>query len=52
MDPLEVPPTKLLFASKRIQGWASGIPADSEDALRFTELTSIRPMIEKYPSTK
>jgi D-arabinose 1-dehydrogenase-like Zn-dependent alcohol dehydrogenase len=52
MDPLEVPPRKLLFGSKRILGWASGIPADSEDTLRFTELTSIRPMIEKYPLDK
>ena len=35
-----------------IQGWASGIPTDSEDTLRFSELTGVRPMIEKYPLAK
>jgi len=49
---VEVPPGKILFGSKRIQGWASGIPTDSEDTLRFAELTGIRPMIEKYPLDK
>jgi D-arabinose 1-dehydrogenase-like Zn-dependent alcohol dehydrogenase len=49
MDPIEVPPVKLLSGSKRIQGWASGIPTDSEDTLRFAELTGVRPMIEKFP---
>src|SRR5437016_2162405 len=43
MDPIEVPPSKILFGSKRIQGWASGIPTDSEDTLRFAVLTGIRP---------
>jgi len=52
MDPIEVPPAKILFGRKRIQGWASGIPTDSEDALRFAELTGVRPMIEKYPFNK
>jgi D-arabinose 1-dehydrogenase-like Zn-dependent alcohol dehydrogenase len=32
-----------------VQGWSSGIPTDSEDTLRFAELTGVRPMIEKYP---
>jgi len=35
--------------SKRVQGWASGIPTDSEDTLRFAELTGVCPMIEKFP---
>jgi D-arabinose 1-dehydrogenase-like Zn-dependent alcohol dehydrogenase len=35
--------------SRGIQGWASGIPTDSEDTLRFAEMTGVRPMIEKYP---
>ena len=34
---------------RTIQGWASGTPADSEDTLRFAELTGMRPMIETYP---
>jgi D-arabinose 1-dehydrogenase-like Zn-dependent alcohol dehydrogenase len=51
-DPLEVPPFQLLPGRKRIQGWVAGIPTDSEDTLRFAELTGVRPMIEKYPLAK
>jgi len=48
-DPIEVMPAQLIFGTRSIQGWASGIPTDSEDTLRFAELTGVRPMIEKYP---
>ncbi len=48
-DPIEVTPLQLIGGSKAIQGWASGIPTDSEDTLRFCELTGVRPMIETYP---
>jgi D-arabinose 1-dehydrogenase-like Zn-dependent alcohol dehydrogenase len=48
-DPIEVTPAQLIFGSHSIQGWASGIPTDSEDTLRFAELTGVRPMIETYP---
>ena len=48
-DPIEVTPAQLIFGTRSIQGWASGIPTDSEDTLRFAELTGVRPMIEKYP---
>jgi D-arabinose 1-dehydrogenase-like Zn-dependent alcohol dehydrogenase len=51
-DPIEVTPTQLIFGSRTIQGWASGTPADSEDTLRFAELTGVRPMIETYPLEK
>jgi len=51
-EPIEVPPVQLIMGKKRIQGWASGIPSDSEDTLRFAELTGVRPMIEKYPLLK
>jgi D-arabinose 1-dehydrogenase-like Zn-dependent alcohol dehydrogenase len=51
-DPIEVGPTQLIAGNKRIHGWASGIPTDSEDTLRFAELTGVRPMIEKYPLAK
>jgi D-arabinose 1-dehydrogenase-like Zn-dependent alcohol dehydrogenase len=49
MDPIQVASGQLIGGSKNIQGWASGIPADSEDTLRFAELTGVRPMIEKFP---
>jgi D-arabinose 1-dehydrogenase-like Zn-dependent alcohol dehydrogenase len=51
-DPLEVPAFALISGKKRIQGWASGIPTDSEDTLRFAEMTGVRPMIEKFPLAK
>ena len=59
-DPIEVTPIQLFVpgppvyikprnVSRTIQGWPSGIPTDSEDTLRFAELTGVRPMIETYP---
>jgi D-arabinose 1-dehydrogenase-like Zn-dependent alcohol dehydrogenase len=52
MDSIEVPPSLLIFGKRRIQGWLAGIPTDSEDTLRFAEMTGVRPMIEKYPLAK
>ncbi len=51
-DPIEVTPIQPIFGSKTIQGWAAGTPTDSEDTLRFAELTGVRPMIETYPLDK
>jgi D-arabinose 1-dehydrogenase-like Zn-dependent alcohol dehydrogenase len=51
-DPIEVTPLQLINGSKTIQGWASGTPADSEDTLRFAELSGVRAMIETYPLEK
>ncbi len=48
-DPIEVTPVQLIMGNKSIEGWASGTPADSDDTLRFAELTGVRPMIETYP---
>src|ERR1700693_940486 len=51
-DPIEVTPIQLISGSRAIQGWAAGTPADSEDTLRFAELSGVRPMIETYPLEK
>jgi D-arabinose 1-dehydrogenase-like Zn-dependent alcohol dehydrogenase len=51
-DPIQVSPFQIIMQRKRIQGWPSGIPTDSEDTLRFAELTGVRTMIEKYPLEK
>lgn len=51
-DPIEVTPLQLIVGGKSIQGWWSGIPTDSEDTLRFCELTGVRPMIETFPLEK
>ena len=50
--PIEVTPLQLIGGSRSIQGWASGTPSDSEDTLRFAELSGVRPMIETYPLEK
>jgi D-arabinose 1-dehydrogenase-like Zn-dependent alcohol dehydrogenase len=51
-EPIEVTPLQLISGSRTIQGWAAGTPADSEDTLRFAELSGVRPMIETYPLEK
>jgi D-arabinose 1-dehydrogenase-like Zn-dependent alcohol dehydrogenase len=51
-EPIEVTPIQLIFGTHTIQGWASGTAADSEDTLRFAELTGVRAMIETYPLEK
>jgi D-arabinose 1-dehydrogenase-like Zn-dependent alcohol dehydrogenase len=51
-DAIEVTPVQLISGSRTIQGWAAGTPADSEDTLRFAELSGVRPMIETYPLEK
>ncbi len=51
-EPIQVTPVQLVNGSRNIQGWASGTPADAEDALRFAELSGVRPMIEIYPLEK
>ena len=54
-DPIAVTPVQLITGMKpdtgnrTIQGWAAGIPTDSEDTLRFCELSGVRPMIETFP---
>jgi D-arabinose 1-dehydrogenase-like Zn-dependent alcohol dehydrogenase len=51
-SPIEVTPVQLIIGSRSIHGWASGIPADAEDTLNFSELTGVRAMIETYPLEK
>jgi D-arabinose 1-dehydrogenase-like Zn-dependent alcohol dehydrogenase len=51
-EPIEVTPVQLITGSQAIQGYVSGTPADSEDTLRFAELTGVRAMIETYPLEK
>lgn len=48
-DPIEVSPILLISARRSIAGWPSGTSADSEDTLKFSVRSDIRPMIEKYP---
>jgi D-arabinose 1-dehydrogenase-like Zn-dependent alcohol dehydrogenase len=49
---LTVTPLQLISGRKSIKGWASGTAKDSEDTLRFSALSGVRPMIERYPLEK
>jgi D-arabinose 1-dehydrogenase-like Zn-dependent alcohol dehydrogenase len=51
-ESLTVTPLQLIGGRKDIKGWASGTGKDSEDTLRFSSLTGVRPMIERYPLEK
>jgi len=51
-DPIEVTRIQLISGVRSVRGWAAGTPTDSEDTLRFAELTGVRPMIETYPLEK
>jgi D-arabinose 1-dehydrogenase-like Zn-dependent alcohol dehydrogenase len=48
-EPLTVNALPLILGRRAIQGWPSGSAMDSEDTLRFSALSGVRPMIEKYP---
>ncbi len=47
--PVVVNPFPLLLRRLTVAGWPSGTGMDSEDTLRFSALTGVRPMIETYP---
>jgi D-arabinose 1-dehydrogenase-like Zn-dependent alcohol dehydrogenase len=49
MDPLPVPAAALIGGDKSIAGHASGTSIDSEDTLRFSALSGVRPMVETMP---
>ncbi len=48
-DSLAVTPIQLITGRKSLQGWASGTAMDSEDTMKFSTLSGVRPMIEKFP---
>jgi D-arabinose 1-dehydrogenase-like Zn-dependent alcohol dehydrogenase len=47
--PISVNPIELLTKNAGVRGWYSGVAADSEDTLRFSELHAINSMNEIYP---
>jgi D-arabinose 1-dehydrogenase-like Zn-dependent alcohol dehydrogenase len=51
-EPITVTPIQLIRGRSTLQGWASGIATDSEDTMRFSALSGVRPMIEEYPLEK
>jgi D-arabinose 1-dehydrogenase-like Zn-dependent alcohol dehydrogenase len=51
-EPLNITPLQLIMARRAVQGWPSGTAKDSEETLRFSALSGVRPMIERYPLEK
>lgn len=47
--PIMINPIELLLKSAGVRGWYSGVAADSEDTLRFSDLHAISSMNEVYP---
>ena len=48
-EPIEVSPLSLIASRRSIAGWPSGTAPDSEDTLKFSVASQIRPMIETFP---
>jgi len=47
-DPVEVPILPFIMNRNSVQGWPSGTAAQSQEALAFSALSGVRPMIEEY----
>jgi len=52
LEPLSISPLDLIAGRRSVQGWPSGTAMDSEDTLRFSALSGVRPMIETFPLSK
>jgi D-arabinose 1-dehydrogenase-like Zn-dependent alcohol dehydrogenase len=48
-ESIEVSPLLLIGARRSIAGWPSGTSSDSEDTLKFSVRSNVRPMIESFP---
>jgi D-arabinose 1-dehydrogenase-like Zn-dependent alcohol dehydrogenase len=47
--PFQVNAGQLIMVNRSIAGWASGTGMDSEDTLKFSALSGVKPLIETYP---
>lgn len=51
-DPLTISVMPLIMGRRQVSGWYSGTARDSQDALEFSALTGVHPMIEKFPLSR
>ncbi len=51
-DTLEIDPVQLLVNCRSVRGAITGSAADCEDALAFSVLEDVRPVIETFPLEK
>ena len=47
--PIQAAVPGLVMQRQSIRGWPSGTSIDSEDTLKFSEITGVLPLIETYP---
>jgi len=47
--PIQAAVAGMVLQRRSIHGWPSGTSIDSEDTLKFSEITGVLPLIEKYP---
>jgi len=47
--PIQAAVPGLIMQRQLIRGWPSGTSIDSEDTLKFSEITGVLPLIERYP---
>ena len=47
--PIQAAVPGLVLQRQSIRGWPSGVSIDSEDTLKFSDITGVLPLIEKYP---
>jgi D-arabinose 1-dehydrogenase-like Zn-dependent alcohol dehydrogenase len=48
-EPLAITSLQLIGGRKSVSGWPSGSSIDSQDTMRFSALTGVRPMIQEMP---
>jgi D-arabinose 1-dehydrogenase-like Zn-dependent alcohol dehydrogenase len=51
-DPITISSVDIVLKHRSVVGWPSGTSKDSEDAMKFSAITGVRPMIEEYPLEK
>jgi alcohol dehydrogenase/propanol-preferring alcohol dehydrogenase len=49
---VEISPMQMIMGRKSVVGWPCGTAVDSEDTLKFSQMTGTKPMIEEYPLDK
>jgi D-arabinose 1-dehydrogenase-like Zn-dependent alcohol dehydrogenase len=51
-EPVEVPIPQFIARRNTVQGWPSGTAAHSQEALAFSAMSGIRPIIEEFPLSR
>ena len=49
LEPIAVTSLQLIGGRKSVAGWPSGSSIDSQDTMRFSALTNVKPMVEVLP---